>query len=173
MIKGKEGLGFVAESSKKGNLGLVAEPSKKKKKKKPAAAPIPHVPFDICYTEEEWEELNGKKKKIEETGVSGSKGPESLAGSSSLESLVPKAEVSGATHNNFARKYNPHYVLLRDYYGDAYAKYVGPYDGYIEYAIWVPKILVTNKRGPIQKWGPKSKNGPLVGHCFRGRKMDH
>jgi hypothetical protein len=87
MIKGKEGLGFVAESSKKGNLGLVAEPSKKKKKK-PAAAPTPHVPFDIRYIEEEWEELNGKKKKIEESGVSGSKGPESPAGSSSLESLA-------------------------------------------------------------------------------------
>jgi hypothetical protein len=58
MIKGKEGLGFVAESSKKGDLGLEAEPSKKKnknknKKKKPAAAPTPHVPFDICYIEEE------------------------------------------------------------------------------------------------------------------------
>jgi hypothetical protein len=162
MTKGKEGLGFVAESSKKRDLGLVAEPSKKKKKnkkKKPAtAAPTPHVPFDICYTEEEWEELKGKEKKVEETGVSGSKGLESPVGSSSPESLAPKAEVSGPTHNNFAGKYNPHYVLLRDYYGDVYAKYVGPYDGYIEYAIWVPKILVTNKRGPIQKWGPKSKN---------------
>jgi hypothetical protein len=144
----------------------VAEPSKKKKKnkknkkkKKPAdAAPTPHVPFEICYTEEEWEELKGKEKKVEETGVSGSKGPESPAGSSSPESPAPKAGVSVPTHNNFVGKYNPHYVLLKYYYGDVYAKYVGPYDGYIEYAIWVPKILVTNKRGPIQNWGPKSKN---------------
>jgi hypothetical protein len=163
MIKGKEGLGFVAESSKRGNPGLVAEPSKKKKNnnkknKLAAAAPTPHVAFDICYTEGEWEELKGKEKKIEETGVSGSKGPESPAGSSSPESPAPKARVSSPTHNDFAGKYNPHYVLLRDYYGDVYAKYIGPYDGYIEYAIWVPKILVTNKRGPTQKWGPKSKN---------------
>jgi hypothetical protein len=162
IIKGKEGLGFVAESSKKRDLGLVAEPSKKKKKnkkkKKPiATAPTPHVSFDICYTEEEWEELKGKEKKVKETGVSGSKGPESPAGSSSPESPAPKAKVSDPTHNNFAGKYNPHYVLLKDYYGDFYAKYVGPY-GYIEYAIWVPKILVTNKSGPIQNWGPKSKN---------------
>jgi hypothetical protein len=147
----------------------VAEPLKKKKKnkknnnnkKKPAAAaPTPHVPFDICYTEEEWEELKAKEKeeKVEVTGVSGSKGPESSAGSSSPESLAPKARVFGPTHNDFAGKYNPHYVLLRDYYGDVYARYVGLYDSYIEYAIWVPKILVTNKRGPIQKWGPKPKN---------------
>jgi hypothetical protein len=153
MNKGKEGLRFVAESSKKRDLGLVVEPFKKKKKnkkkkKKPAAAtaPTPHVPFDICYTEEEWEELKGKEKeeKVEVTGVSGSEGSESPAGSSSLESPAPKARVSGPTHNDFAGKYNPHYVLLRDYYGDVYARYVGPNDGYIEYAIWVPKILVTN-----------------------------
>jgi hypothetical protein len=71
---------------------------------------------------------------------------------------VKRTRVSGPTHHDFAGKYNPHYVLLRDYYGDVYAEYVGPYDGYTEYAIWVPKILVTNKRGPIPKWGPKSKN---------------
>jgi hypothetical protein len=145
MIKGKEGLRFVAESSKK-------------KKKKPNAAPTPHVPFDICYTEEEWEELKGKEKKVEEIRVFESKGSESPAGPSSPESPAPKARVSGPTHNNFAGKYNPHYVLLKDYYGDVYTKYVGPYDGYIEYAIWIPKIFVTNKKGPIQKWGPKSKN---------------
>jgi hypothetical protein len=96
MFKCKEGLGFVVESSKKRDLGLVAESSKMKKKNKKkkhaAAAPTPHVPFDICYTEEEWEELKGKEKKIEVTGVSGSKGPESPAGSSSLESPAPKSE---------------------------------------------------------------------------------
>jgi hypothetical protein len=90
VIKGKEGLRFVVESSKKGELRLVTEPSKKKKnnnKKKPtSAAPTPHVPFDICYIEEEWEELKGKEKKFEESGVSGSKGPESPAGPSSPES---------------------------------------------------------------------------------------
>jgi hypothetical protein len=137
MIKGKEGLGFVAESSKKGGLGFVVESSKKKKNnnKKHAAAPTPHIPFDICYTEEEWKELKGKEKEIEETGVSRSKGPESPARSSSPESPAPKVGVSSPTHNDFAGKYNPHYVLLRDYYGDVYAKYVGTYNGYIEYAI--------------------------------------
>jgi hypothetical protein len=59
------------------------------------------------------------------------------------------------THNDFAGKTNPHYVLIRDYYGDVYAKYVGPYDGFISWSIWVPKTLVTNKRGPIAKWVPK------------------
>jgi hypothetical protein len=124
----------------------------------PSSVMATSLPFNICYTEEEWEELKGKENKVEETGVSRSQGPESPAGPSSPESSAPKAGVSDPMHNNFAGKYNPHYVLLKDYYGDVYAKYVGPYDGFIEYAIWVPKILVTNKRGPIQKWRPKSKN---------------
>ena len=46
---------------------------------------------------------------------------------------------------------NPHYELFTDYYGDVYARYVGPYDGYVAWSIWVPKTLVTNMRGPIEK----------------------
>jgi hypothetical protein len=130
-------------------------PQRRRRRKKTVAPPTPHVPFDICYVEEEWVELK-VKEKVEETGVSGSKGPESPV-ASSPESLAPKARVSVPSHNNFAGKYNPQYVLLKDYYGDVYAKYVGPFDGYIEYDIWVCKILVTNKRGPIQKWGPKNQ----------------
>jgi hypothetical protein len=80
MNKGKEGLKFVAESSEK-------KKKKSKKKKKHAASPTPHVPFDICYTKEEWEELK-EKNKVEETGVSRSKGPESSAVASSPESLA-------------------------------------------------------------------------------------
>jgi hypothetical protein len=36
-----------------------------------------------------------------------------------------------ATHDDFAGNANPHYVLFCDYYGDVYAKYVGPHDEYI------------------------------------------
>ncbi len=42
--------------------------------------------------------------------------------------------------------------------GHVYAKFVGsPYE-YIEWSIWVPKILVTNIKGPITKWVPKTKH---------------
>jgi hypothetical protein len=46
-----------------------------------------------------------------------------------------------ATNDDHAGIANPHYILFNDYYGDVYAKYVGPYDG---------KTLVANKRGPIE-----------------------
>ena len=55
-----------------------------------------------------------------------------------------------ATHDNFAGITNPNYILYCDYYGDVYAKYVGPMDGYIDWCIWVPKTLVANKRGPLR-----------------------
>jgi hypothetical protein len=62
------------------------------------------------------------------------------------------------THDDFAGNANPNYVLFHDYYGDMYAKYVGPYDEYVAWSIWVPKTLVTNKIGHIEKWGPKTKH---------------
>ena len=61
------------------------------------------------------------------------------------------------TRSDFAGLNNPNYTPYTNYYGDVYAKYVGPYDGYNSYSIWVPKTLVTNQRGPIEKWVPKSK----------------
>ena len=46
--------------------------------------------------------------------------------------------------------------ITRD--GHVYAKFVGsPYE-YIEWSIWVPKTLVTNIKGPITKWVPKTKH---------------
>ena len=61
------------------------------------------------------------------------------------------------TRSGFAGDANPHYILYVDYYGDVYAKYVGPYDGYVAHAIWVPKTLVANQRGPIARWVAKIK----------------
>jgi len=64
-----------------------------------------------------------------------------------------------SSHNNFAGKYNPSYVLLKSNDGHVFAKYVGTsYGSDYHKAIWVPKTLVTNKKGLIRTWVPKSKN---------------
>ena len=68
-----------------------------------------------------------------------------------------EATRGNATSNDFAGIANPHYILYRDYYGDVYAKYIGPIGGNVKWSIWVPKTLVTNKRGPIARWVPKTK----------------
>ena len=69
--------------------------------------------------------------------------------------IVPK---NISPHNNFAGKYNPSYVLLKSNDGHICAKYVGTsYGSDYHVSIWVPKILVTNKKGPIKPWVPKSR----------------
>ena len=67
------------------------------------------------------------------------------------------AKRGNTTRDDFAGKANPHYILYFDYYGDVYAKYVDPRDGLIACSIWVARTLVTNKRGPITKWVPETK----------------
>jgi hypothetical protein len=62
------------------------------------------------------------------------------------------------TPSNKAGDFNPSYVLCRASDGHVYAKFVGSYYEYIEWSIWVPKTLVTNIKGPIQEWVPKTKH---------------
>ena len=59
---------------------------------------------------------------------------------------------------NKAGDFNPSYVLCRASDGHVYAKFVGSPHEYIEWSIWVPKTLVTNIKGPIIKWVPKTKH---------------
>ena len=66
---------------------------------------------------------------------------------------APKGNVRKNDHTGLD---NPNYELFNSY-GNVYARYIGPYDGFIAYSIWVPKTLVTNIRGPIAKWVPKTK----------------
>ena len=52
----------------------------------------------------------------------------------------------------------PSYVLRKTKDGEVFAKFVGPRNAFRFYAIWVPKTLVTNLRGPIAKWVPLTKS---------------
>jgi hypothetical protein len=130
----KMGLGFASKSKRKRNK------KKNNNKKNNILAPPPslkkHIPNDICFDEdgnvfeEEWE---------------------------LVKEVVGNAKRAMPNHNNFGGKYNPSYVLCRVYDGHVYAKFVGSPNECIAWSIWVPKTLVTNKRGPIEKWGPKNK----------------
>ena len=63
-----------------------------------------------------------------------------------------------ASPSNKSDEFNPSYVLCRASDGHVFAKFVGSSYEYIEWSIWVPKTLVTNLKGPITKWVPKSKH---------------
>ena len=76
-----------------------------------------------------------------------------------MSKKIAQENVASLSHNDFAGKYNPSYVLMKSYDGSVYAKYVGtPYGDDYHWSIGVPKTLVANKRGPIEKWVPKYKN---------------
>jgi hypothetical protein len=49
------------------------------------------------------------------------------------------------------------YVLMRNKYGNFIALYVGPHHKRPKICVWVPKVLVTNIKGPKQVWVPKNK----------------
>ena len=68
------------------------------------------------------------------------------------------AKRGNAIPSDFAGPSNPSYVLRCANDGHVYAKFVGSYDEYIAWSIWVPKTLVTNARGPIREWVPKPKH---------------
>jgi hypothetical protein len=99
MIKGKEGLGFVAKSSKKGISDWWPSPQRRRRRTRRRRSLLllpPFLMFHLTFvTQRRSGRLKGKEKKVEETGVSRSKGPKSPAGSSSPVSPAPKAGVSG------------------------------------------------------------------------------
>jgi len=72
--------------------------------------------------------------------------------------VIDSAKKGKITPSNRAGDFNPSYVLCCASDGHVYAKYVGSSYEYIEWSIWVPKTLVTNMKGPIQEWVPKSKH---------------
>ena len=77
-----------------------------------------------------------------------------------------------AIPNEFASPTNPSYVLCCTNDVHVYSKFVGSYDEYVAWSIQVPKTLVTNARGPIREWVPKTKHCSHVGGYFRWRFMD-
>ena len=130
----KTGLGYVSKSKKS-----KSKKNKNKKKKKipaPSSSQTTHTANDLCF------DVVGNVFGEEEEYV---------------REVVGNAKKAMPNHNNFAGKYNPSYVLCRSYDGHVYAKFVGSSNEYIAWSIWVPKTLVTNTRGPIEKWVPKTK----------------
>jgi hypothetical protein len=129
----KTGLGFISKSKKKRN-------KKKNNNKKNVPTPPPSLKNASLMTYALMRMVMYLRR-----------------GGELMKEVVGNAKRAMPNHNNFAGKYNPSYVLRRAYYGHLYAKFVGSPNKCIAWSIWVPKTLVTNKRGPIEKWGPKIK----------------
>jgi hypothetical protein len=130
----KTRLGFVSKSKKKRN--------KKKNNKKKNNVHVPPPSLKKCIPNDIFFDVDGNV--FEEEGEL-------------VKEVVGNAKRAMPNHNNFAGKYDPSYVLCRAYDGHVYDKFVGSPNECIAWSIWVIKTLVTNKRGTIEKWGPKIK----------------
>src|SRR4051794_30726287 len=64
---------------------------------------------------------------------------------------APRAGLSRHPYQCQAGANNPNYTFHHDSYGHLYAMYVGPYDGYVYWSIWVPKTICANMRGSTEK----------------------
>ena len=136
-IQGEKNLNDLLSNQKEvvGKEGIGFAPKSKSKKKKINKANRP-PPLKQTFVKEGDGASKKKKEKVKEVDVQKGKNVSS----------------------NKAGDFNPSYVLCRASDGHVYAKFVGsPYE-YIEWSIWVPKTLVTNIKGPITKWVPKTKH---------------
>jgi len=123
----------------KEGIGFGASSSKKKNKRrknKKNKGKAPPPTKDVAFVKE-GERPQEKVAKVNEGGV---------------------AKRGDAIPKDFAGPTNPSYALCCTNDGHVYAKFIGSYDEYIAWSIWVPKTLVTNARGPIREWVPKTKH---------------
>ena len=124
----KEGIGFDPSQKKKKNKH---KKNKNKDKKHQATPPQQQITF----VQEGHKEKEKGKEKVGEEAI--------------IKEMVPSS--------NYAGMNNPSYVLLIRNDGYTFAKFVSTnYDDYA-WTIWVPKTLVANSLGPIEKLGPKNK----------------
>jgi hypothetical protein len=64
--------------------------------------------------------------------------------------------------------------VLTNKSGKVVAKYIGGKHKGSKTCVWVPKVLVSNVKGPKTVWVPKNKAEIcFVGLCIRGLKLDH
>ena len=133
-IQGEKNLNNLLSNQKevvaKEGIGFVPKPKKKKIDKTNQPPPLRQTFV------KEGEGASKKKKTVKDGGVK-------------KNSTIP---------SNMAGDFNPSYGLCRASDGHVFAKFVGSSYEYIEWSIWVPKTLVTNLKGPITKWVPKSKH---------------
>jgi hypothetical protein len=77
----------------------------------------------------------------------------------STHAKLPKKKTSKASndHNISFRTFDASYVLTNKS-GKVVAKYVGGKHKGSKTCVWVPKVLVSNVKGPKTVWVPKIKN---------------
>jgi hypothetical protein len=154
----KDGIGF----QKGDNVKLNAPPKKLSNFVK-GKAPMPqdnegYILYPAGYPESKIRRIHSRKSHSGPNHAFMYKG-ETFSSRQSTHAKLPKKKTPTASndHNILFKTFDASYVLTNKS-GKVVAKYVGGKHKGSKTCVWVPKVLVSNAKGPKTIWVPKVKN---------------
>jgi hypothetical protein len=154
----KDGIGF----QKGDNVKLNAPPKKLSNFVK-GKAPMPqenegYILYPVGYPEHKIRRIHSRKSHSSPNHAFIYKGDTSSSRQSTRAKLPKrKAPIASNDHNVSFKTFDASYVLTNKS-GKVVAKYVGGKHKGAKTCVWVPKVLVSNVKGPKTVWVPKVKN---------------
>jgi hypothetical protein len=154
----KDGIGF----QKGDNVKLNAPPKRLSNFVK-GKDPMPqdnegYILYPACYPESKIRRIHSRKSHSGPNHAFMYKG-ETSSSRQSTHARLPRKKTPAASndHNISFKTFDASYVLTNKS-GKVVAKYVGDKHKGTKTCVWVPKVLVSNAKGPKTVWVPKIKN---------------
>jgi hypothetical protein len=121
-------------------------------------ARMPHIKNDIDYKmgDKHNTRVNTKGQKFikfTKANVQQEKNQSTKNTNNISHSYANASHVYHISYHNF----DASYVLMRNKIGKIVALQIGPHHKRPKTCVWVPKVLVSNVKGPNQVWVPKNK----------------
>jgi hypothetical protein len=154
----KDGIGF----QKGDNVKLNAPPKRLSNFIK-GKAPMPqdnegYILYPVDYPESKIRRIHSRKSHSGPNHAFMYKGETSSARQSTHARLPKRKTPTASNDHNFSFKtFDASYVLTNKS-GKVVAKYIGDKHKGTKTCVWVPKVLVSNSKGPKTVWVPKIKN---------------
>jgi hypothetical protein len=153
----KDGIGF----QQGGNVKLNAPPKKLSNFVK-GKAPMPqdnegYILYPVGYPESKIRRIHSRKSHSGPNHAFMYKGETSSSRQPNCVKLPKKTPSASNDHDISFKTFDASYVLTNKS-GKVVAKYVGGKHKGSKTCVWVPKILVSNAKGPKTIWVPKVKN---------------
>jgi hypothetical protein len=153
----------MALASKRGDNVKLNAPPKRLSNFVKGKAPMPqdnesYILYPVGYPESKIRRIHSRKSHSGPNHAFMYKG-ETSSSRQSTRAKLPKKKTPAASndHNISFKTFDASYVLTNKL-GKVVAKYVGDKHKGTKTCVWVPKVLVSNVKGPKTVWVPKIKN---------------
>jgi hypothetical protein len=154
----KDGIGF----QQGGNVKLNAPPKKLSNFVK-GKAPMPqdnegYILYPASYPEDKIRRIHSRKSHSGPNHAFMYKGETSSSRQPTRAKLPKKKTPSASNNHSISFKTSDAAYVLTNKSGKVVAKFVGGKHNGSKTCVWVPKVLVSNAKGPKTVWIPKTKN---------------